>query len=165
MGKDILFKTETEVFSYRVGGILIRDGKILLQRPKNDDFAIIGGHVEFLETTEETLKREFEEELLAKIEVENLLAVGEVFFLWGNRPCHQICLYYKVHLVNEKEIPLDGIFHGYDDLGNERINLDFCWVPLEELEKGLKVYPTELIPYILEDRKETVHFVSKQLEG
>ncbi len=164
MSKDILFKTETEVFSYRVGGILIRDGKILLQRPKNDDFAIIGGHVAFLETTEETLKREFEEEIHAKIEVDSLLAVGEVFFPWGNRPCHQICLYYKVHLVNENEIPLDGIFHGYDDLGNERINLDFCWVPLEELEKGLKVYPTELIPYILEDRKETVHFVSKQLE-
>ena len=165
MSKDILFKTETEVFSYRVGGILIRDGKILLQRPKNDDFAIIGGHVAFLETTEETLKREFEEEIHAKIEVDNLLAVGEVFFPWGNRPCHQICLYYKVHLVDENDIPLDGIFHGYDDLGNERINLDFCWVPLEELEKGLKVYPTELIPYILEDRNETAHFVSKQLEN
>lgn len=165
MSKDILFKTETEVFSYRVGGILIRDGKILLQRPKNDDFAIIGGHVAFLETTEETLKREFEEEIHAKIEVDNLLAVGEVFFPWGNRPCHQICLYYKIHLVDENDIPLEGIFHGYDDLGNERINLDFCWVPLEELEKGLKVYPTELIPYILEDRNETAHFVSKQLEN
>lgn len=43
MNKDILFKTEEYVFSYRVGGILIRNGKILLQRPENDDFAIIGG--------------------------------------------------------------------------------------------------------------------------
>ena len=42
---DILFKKEDFVFSYRVGGILIRNGKILLQRPKNDDYAIIGGHV------------------------------------------------------------------------------------------------------------------------
>lgn len=40
---DILFKKEDFVFSYRVGGILIRNGKILLQRPKNDDYAIIGG--------------------------------------------------------------------------------------------------------------------------
>lgn len=43
MKKDILFKTEDFVFSYRVGGLLIHDGKILLQRPKDDDYAIIGG--------------------------------------------------------------------------------------------------------------------------
>ena len=42
---DILFKQDDFVFSYRVGGVLIRDGKILLQRPKDDDYAIIGGHV------------------------------------------------------------------------------------------------------------------------
>ena len=42
---DILFNNDDFVFSYRVGGILIRNGKILLQRPKNDDYSIIGGHV------------------------------------------------------------------------------------------------------------------------
>lgn len=77
---DILFKTEDFVFSYRVGGILIRDGKILLQKPKDDDYAIIGGHVASFETTAETLKREFKEELHVDIEVEKLLAVGEIFF-------------------------------------------------------------------------------------
>ena len=45
----------------------------------------------------------------------------------------------------------------------KRINLDFCWVPLEDLKKGAKVYPLELIPYILEPVKEIVHFVSKQI--
>ena len=59
--------------------------------------------------------------------------------------------------------PVDGVFHGYDDLDNERIDLDFCWVSLEELKKGAKVYPLELIPYIIEPRKEMVHFVSKQI--
>lgn len=39
---DILFKNDDFVFSYRVGGILTHNGKILLQRPKNDDYAIIG---------------------------------------------------------------------------------------------------------------------------
>ena len=38
---DILFKNDDFVFSYRVGGILTHNGKILLQRPKNDDYAII----------------------------------------------------------------------------------------------------------------------------
>lgn len=35
---DILFKNDDFVFSYRVGGILIHKGKILLQRPKNDAY-------------------------------------------------------------------------------------------------------------------------------
>ena len=62
------------------------NGKILLQRPKNDDYAIIGGHVAAMETSMETLKREFEEELHAKIEVDNLLAIGEIYFPWGKDP-------------------------------------------------------------------------------
>ena len=163
MNKDILFKTQEYVFSYRVGGILIRDNKILLQRPIGDDYAIIGGHVNLLETTQETLKREFEEELHAEIEVDRLLAIGEIFFPWGERPCHQICLYYQIHLINETDIPLEGTFHGYDELENERIDLDFCWVPLQKLKDGLKVYPLELIPHIINESKEPVHFVSKQL--
>ena len=122
MGKDIVFKTEDFVFSYRVGGILIRQGKILLQKPKGDDYSIIGGHVSCLETTAETLRREFQEELHTEIEVDRLLAVGEIFFPWGERPCHQICLYYNVHLLKEKSIPLDGTFHGYDELDGERID-------------------------------------------
>lgn len=74
----------------------------------------------------------------------------------------KICLYYNVHLMDDN-IPLDGVFHGYDELDNERIDLDFCWVSLEDLKKGTKVYPLELIPYILESGKEIVHFVSKQI--
>ena len=159
---DILFKNDNFVFSYRVCGILIHNGKILLQRPKNDDYAIIGGHVAVMETNMETLKREFEEELHAKIEVDNLLAIGEIYFPWGKRPCHQIGLYYNVHLVDDN-VPLDGVFHGYDELDNERIDLDFCWVPLEDLKNSVKVYPQELVSYILEQKKEIVHFVSKQI--
>ena len=99
---DILFKNDDFVFSYRVAGILKHNGKILLQRPKNDDYAIIGGHVAAMETSMETLKREFEEELHAKIEVDNLLAIGEIYFPWGKRPCHQICLKLRLQQVDEE---------------------------------------------------------------
>ena len=73
-----------------------------------------------------------------------MFAIGEIYFPWGKRPCHQICLYYNVHLADDS-IPLAGVFHGYDELDNERIDLDFCWVPLDELKNGAKVYPLELI--------------------
>lgn len=161
--KDILFKEEDFVFSYRVGGVLIREGKLLLQKPQNDEYSIIGGHVACMETTAQTLVREFEEELHAQVEVGDLLAIGEVFFPWGKRPCHQICLYYRIRLLDETAIPLDGVFHGYDDLGNERINLDFVWVPLEDIKSGLTVYPMELMEHILADNSGIVHFVSRQI--
>ena len=34
---DILFKTDDYIFSYRVGGLLIRDGKVLMQKADVDD--------------------------------------------------------------------------------------------------------------------------------
>lgn len=99
MGKDILYKTEDFVFSYRVAGILIRDNKILLQKPSNDDgYSLIGGHVSIGETTDISLIREFKEEIGVDISIDRLFAVGEIFFPWGKRPCHQISLYYKVKL-------------------------------------------------------------------
>lgn len=158
---DILFKTQDFIFSYRIQGVLIRDGKALLQR-SGGDHALIGGHVAAMETTRETLIREFKEEIHADIAVDELLAVGEIFFPWGDRPCHQAGLYYGCHLLDESQIPLDGTFHGYDDLGGERMDLDFCWVPLSELEH-ITMYPPEIVPHILSGSKEVLHFVSKRL--
>ncbi len=158
---DILYFNDDYIFSYRVGGVLIRDGKILLQKPKNDDYALIGGHVQAFETTAETLKREFKEETGADVTVGKLIAVGEIFFKW-HKPCHQISLYYEVSLDDETQIPLDDVFSGFDDFGNTRVDLDFCWVPIDELE-GKTVYPVELIPHILSGSKDVFHFICRDL--
>ena len=161
MEQDILFRNDSFIFSYRVGGILIQNEHLLLQKPKNDDYAIIGGHVCSLETSAETLKREYEEELHTNIEVDRLMAIGEIFFPWGKKPCHQICLYYCIHLL-DSDIPLEGTFHGYDGSGDERIDMDYCRVPLDDLKKGLKVYPLELIPFLIAPPKEIVQFISRE---
>ena len=77
---DILFKTDDYVFSYRVGGLLIHNGKVLMQKAVDDDgYAFIGGHVAFGETTAETIVREFKEEIGADIKVKTLY--GEREFL------------------------------------------------------------------------------------
>lgn len=80
----------------------------------------------------------------------------------GKTPCHQIGLYYKIHLLGNV-IPLEGSFWGYDEFDNRRVDLEFCWVPLDELRNGVKVYPLELIPHILSNKNEVVHFVSRQI--
>lgn len=157
--RDILFREPDFVFSYRVGGILERNGRILLQRPKGDDFAIIGGHVSAMETAAEALVREYREELHVEVEVGRLLAVGEIFFPWGERRCHQVAFYYEVRL-RDGELP-DEPFRGYDELDNERVDLDFIWLPKEAL-RTVKVYPLELRPILLEGRGGVAHFVSRE---
>ena len=43
---DILFKNDDFVFSYRVGGILTHNGKILLQRPDRKSTRLNSSHIE-----------------------------------------------------------------------------------------------------------------------
>ena len=158
---DILFKTEDHIFSYRVGGVLIREGKALLQRAAGEDgYALIGGHVAFGETTAETLVREFREELGADIRVERLLMVNENFFAWGSRPCQQINLYYLVSLTDETQIPLSGSFWALDECGGERVDLEMCWISLEEIAQQT-LYPAEAKPYLLHLPSEIVHIVHR----
>ena len=159
---DILFKTDDYVFSYRVGGLLIHHGKVLMQKPTDEDgYALIGGHVAFGETTTETLAREYKEEIGADINVERLFMVNESFFPWDSRPCQQINLYYLVSLKDENQIPLDGTFKALDELGNERIELDMCWIPLEDVPDK-KIYPPQVKEYIVNPTDEIVHCVYKE---
>lgn len=159
---DILFKTTDYVFSYRVAGILIRDGKVLLQKPTNDTgYAFPGGHVEFGETNEETLIREFKEEIGADIKVNEIKWVAEIFFPWGNKPCHQICLYYIVELADETQVPLDGEFIAHEHIEGRDFDIEFHWITITKL-KNIEVYPinaSELLEHIGEGVK---HFVYKE---
>ena len=158
---DILFKTPEAVFSYRVAGICVRDGKVLLQKPTNDTaYAFPGGHVAFGETNAETLAREFSEETGADISVGSLKWVEENFFFWGSRPCHQICLYYMVELVNAGVLSADHAI-GTESIENREFELEFCWVPIEELDR-IEVYPTNA-PGLMKKLDEGVqHFINKE---
>lgn len=141
---DILVHYEDSVFSYRTAAILLRDNKILLQKPTNDTgYAIPGGHVAFGEINSQTLEREFKEEIGADITVGMLKWVGELFFQWGGKPCHQICLYYDVVLKDETQIPLDGIFLGNECIEGRNFEMEFHWIPLDSLD-GMEVYPTNI---------------------
>ena len=159
---DILFKTDDYVFSYRVAGILIRDGKVLLQKPTNDTgYAFPGGHVEFGETNEDTLIREFKEEISADIKVKEIKWVAEIFFPWGDKPCHQICLYYIIELADESQIPLDGKFIAHERIEGRDFDIEFHWIPLTKV-KNIEVYPSnasELLEHIEEGVK---HFVYRE---
>ena len=137
--KDILFKTDDYIFSYRVAGICIQNGKVLLQKATNDNgYAFPGGHVALGETNDQTLKREFKEEIGADITVGALRWVAEIFFPWGDKPCHQICLYYDV-AINSEGTPEDGKFIAHEHIEGRKFDIEFHWIPLNEV-KDISVY-------------------------
>lgn len=164
---DIIFKTEDYLFSYRVAGILIHDGRVLLQKPTNSGaYAFPGGHVALGETNAETLIREWKEEVGVDITVTELKWVEEnIFPSWqgDGRICHQICLDYAVRLVDESQIPLNGNFLSKEvDLAKDRgYEINFYWMPIEDVQR-FEVYPAkaaELLPKLDEGVQ---HFVYRE---
>lgn len=87
----------------RVCGICVDDEKILMVNHhslnKSGDFwAPPGGGMDFGESAEETLKREFLEETGLKVEIDKFLFVHEYL----SPPLHAIELIYKVNLIDGK---------------------------------------------------------------
>ncbi|MBQ8893264.1 MAG: NUDIX domain-containing protein [Clostridia bacterium] len=163
MKNDILFQEKNWMFSYRVGGLLYRDDKILLQHQVGDNsYAVPGGHVSFGEFTREALTREWREETGAGINVGRLVAVVELFWQW-KRPCQQINLYYLAELKNRDALPYKS-FPVLDELGQARGDLEFCWVDLEQLDQ-VTVYPACLQPYLKALPEHIIHLQENELEG
>ncbi len=135
---------------------------MLLQKPTNDTgYAFPSGHVELGETNEETLIREFKEEIGADIQVLEIKWVAEIFFPWGDKPCHQICIYYLIKLADETQVPLSKKFIAHEYIERRDFDIEFHWIPLEKV-KDMEIYPSnasELLEHINEGVK---HFVYRE---
>jgi 8-oxo-dGTP pyrophosphatase MutT (NUDIX family) len=140
---DIIFNKDGWTFGCRAQGILVRDGKVLLQKPQDaNEYAFPGGHVAFGEFFAETLKREWQEEVGADIAVGALKWFEENIYHFNGAMCQGIALSFLVSLTNEIQIPLEGSFlskeAGTHPLGEI---IEFIWVPIDEI-KNITVYPT-----------------------
>ena len=168
MSRDILFDHGNARFSYRISAIPVHDRRVLLQCPVGtQEYAFVGGHVAFGETSADTLRRELREELHAEASIGRLIAVGEVYIDWGRCPdgsprhCHQIGLYFLSD-VDVSQLPQSDSFHGYDDAGGERFDLMYRWVPLADLAH-MTVYPPEVAAHLLSGAPGVMHFTYSEL--
>jgi ADP-ribose pyrophosphatase YjhB (NUDIX family)/DNA-binding XRE family transcriptional regulator len=147
--KDIKLNIKNVNFSYRVGGFLIKDNKILLTK-RNNKYTIPGGHIRVNETSEEALIREFKEETNIDVEISNFVATLENFFNLKGNDHHEIVIYYKLNILNEENIKFTP----------DQEKTTFEWVKLEELN-NIKLLPKGVNKLILGKNKKS-HIITKK---
>ena len=128
-------------------GIARRGNKILVSegqdKIKNQTFyRSLGGGIEFLETSENALKREYKEELGIDIEVEDFCGIAENIFTYQGKNAHEIIFFYNVKI---KEDDVKEKYHIVDD------NCDTYayWIDIDEFKNNNKIlYPEQIFKYL-----------------
>ena len=149
--KDILFDVDGVLFSYRVGGVLIKDNKILLTKG-GDDYSLPGGHSQIGETSRETIIREFKEETGLDVEPINVISTYENFWSWDDKKCHQLCIYYRLNMKDETQELI---------VCPDTNDTKFVWVDLEELN-NIKLYPLGIAKLITNQTINNTHYIYKE---
>ena len=151
----ITFKPGGIRFTYRVGGILIRNEHVLCQAASEEDsWFLPGGRAELGESASVSLIREMQEELDVAMKIERLLYVVENFFTDSNDTWHELGLYFLMTAPAESYLnqSLDTI-ERVDEVGN---HLRFDWLPIAQLET-FPLYPPFFQTALQEIPEHTVH--------
>jgi ADP-ribose pyrophosphatase YjhB (NUDIX family) len=107
---------QPQLFSFRVAGLLIRNGHVLVQRGLGDNYwALPGGRAEIGETSEETLVREMREELHRDVSILRLLWTAENFFHYAGYQAHELAFYYLIDMQDDFPFHTDDIVHSVED--------------------------------------------------
>jgi len=123
-------------------GLPVRDGHVLVLHgrdpAKRETFTrAIGVGIEFGETAEAALRREFVEELGIRLDRVQLLGVTENLFEYEGRPGHEIVHVFAVEAAELDAIPLDAQLHILDE------GSPVTWVRISELDRPL--YPNGVV--------------------
>lgn len=127
-------------FNYRVAGVAIRDGQVLVCREDDDSHCMLpGGRVEMGEASAAALLREMAEELVMPVEVGPLLFTSESFYSRGGEQFHELGFIYAMTLPQAVQPGGKQPFLVREDEGHL---LQFSWLPLE----GPALHTARLLP-------------------
>ena len=155
--KDWIFRTDEYICDLRTVGVLVRDGKLLVQRDRDDsEYALLGGHVKNGETTADGLARESREEIGAEIKAGKLLWTEECFWEWNGPQAQNIAFYYLIELAVGSDIPDTGEFVSHKD----NCSIVLGWMPIEKLG-DLTIYPKFIKEQLHKLEAAPQHFVTR----
>ena len=112
-----------EIQKVTLKGLVCQDGKVFMLKDRSGNWELPGGRIDFGETPEETLKREFHEELgIDDVEI------GKVINIWS----------FISNAHEDKYHFIVVIFSCKADLSKLKISdehLEYKWVGLDEIDK------------------------------
>lgn len=138
----VAFTKGRAVFNYRVAGVAVHNGKVLLDRnTKNSYWVLPGGHPEMMEPMADALRREVQEEIGEEVEVIRLLWILENFFQ-KNKEIHELSFYFLMELQpNSRLLREAGPYIGQE----HDHKLIYDWYAMEQgVLKDLPLYPAVL---------------------
>lgn len=128
-------------------GLAVRNNKLLVSEGfdtiKNETFyRCLGGGIEFLEKSEDALKREFLEEINKNIIVKDFLGISENIFTYEGKRAHELILFYSIEISDED---YQEEYKVIDDNGESIAK----WIDINEFKNKKKIlYPEEVFKYI-----------------
>lgn len=128
-------------------GLVKNGNKLLVSRGydklKGQEFyRCLGGGIEFLEKSEDALRREFKEELNIEVMVGKFLGISENIFNYKGKNAHELVLFYEAYIddkdYKEKYNVID------DDLETEAM-----WIDINRFKnKEFILYPEQIFKYL-----------------
>ena len=128
-------------------GVVRKGNKLLVSKgydkSKNQEFyRCLGGGIEFLERSEDALKREFKEEINIEIELGDFLGISENIFNYKGKDAHEPILFYEAY-INDKD------YQQKYDLVDDDIETEAVWVDIDKFKnKELILYPAQIFNYL-----------------
>ena len=128
-------------------GLSIKDNKILVGEfydniKKQAFYRSLGGGIEFLEKSTDTLKREYKEELNIDIIIKDFLGVSENIFTLRGKNAHEIVFFYSI------EIP-DEYYKEEYHIKEEKCEYTAKWIDIDDFKNKKKIlYPETIFKYI-----------------
>jgi 8-oxo-dGTP pyrophosphatase MutT (NUDIX family) len=157
----ITFETPEGRFNYRVAGVAIVDGQVLLHQAAGDDFwTLPGGRPEVMETAFDALRREMLEEAALAVSVSRLLWIVENFFIYGGKKVHELLLCFEMTVPDA--VNLQAEFRGTERFrGTEdTTELTFRWHSLDRLHT-VRIEPAFLREGLRSLPQSTTHTIQR----
>jgi ADP-ribose pyrophosphatase YjhB (NUDIX family) len=155
----VYFEADGERFMYRVTGVCVLDGRVLVHQFEGaDDFYVLpGGRVEIREPAIEAIAREMHEELGCEVRVGRLLWIIDNLFRHKGVDFHELGLFFEI------ELP-DGCVQASGEPWTatevDGTKLFFQWKTLDEIAR-LDLKPSLLKELLLDLPEQPVYLVHR----
>ena len=152
---DLSIKMEDYKLNIRAAGIIFHNNRILVHRNVNEDhYALLGGRVELGENSEETIKREFKEELGKDVEIKGYISTIENFFEINGLKYHEIMFLYALEFVDNEDKLIDYTIKNIEG----KDYLQYEWLDLNKIDEYV-ILP-KVVKEILKEEKYPVHRIN-----